>query len=418
MRTSATAREYAQLIEERERKVFGAVGPTGDGKDSVEKRPIIVRVRDVEPESVSWLWQDRIPLGKLTLLDGDPGLGKSTILFDLSARVSTGRPMPDGSPGVEGGVVILTAEDGVADTVVPRLMAADANLNRIVVLKAVRLENMERPPSIPEDIDMMRDAIATVDARMVMVDPLVAYLSSTVNSWRDQDVRHALHQLADLAQETDAAVTAVRHLTKGSGGFAVYRGGGSIGIIGAARSGLLVAKDPDNETDRVLAVVKANLAPEAPSLSYHIETANNDTSRIVWGGESPHSANMLVAGLGDPEEQTALAEAKAFLLEELADGPRTAKQVDKARRDAGIAEKTLRRAGHALGVKHRKVGFGDDGAWVWELPAKMANCPLETPVKPKDGQDGHYMESGHLRRSGESIRAFEERMEREGMETT
>ena len=391
-----------------------------DGKP-LRKRPVIVRMQDVQPELVSWLWQDRIPLGKLTLLDGDPGLGKSTIMFDLAARVSTGAQMPDDSPGLSGGVVILTAEDGLADTVVPRLNAAGANLDRIVVLKAVHLKDVERPPSIPEDLDAVQEAIAMVDAKLVIVDPLVAYLSGDVNSWRDQDVRRSLHPLANLADEMRIALVAIRHLTKGSGGHAVYRGGGSIGIIGAARSGLLVAKDPDDETGRVLAVVKSNLAPEAPSLSYHIETAENATSRIVWGGESPHSANALVAAFGDPEEQTALGQAKTFLLEELADGPRPAKEIQRTARDAGIADRTLKRARHVLAVESYRAGFGPGGTWMLALP-KGANYLPKIAVKTIEGQVGLYTESGPLcedeRRPGESIRAFEERMEREGMEIT
>jgi len=245
-----------------------------------------VRMSDVQPARVEWLWEGRIPLGKLTILDGDPGLGKSTIALDLAARVSCGREMPDGTPGRDGGVVVASAEDGLADTVRPRLDAAWADTTRIL---ALRLDEW----SAIAEIVTLRAAIREVGALLVIVDPLMAYLGSATDSYRDQDVRQVLAPLSALADETGAAILIIRHLRKAAADQAVYRGGGSIGIIGAARSGLLIATDPDDRDQRVLASTKANLSRLAPSLRLRLVEAGG-TARVEWGGVSPHTAEVLL----------------------------------------------------------------------------------------------------------------------------
>jgi hypothetical protein len=204
-----------------------------------------ISLADVEPQRVEWLWKGRIPLGKLTVIDGDPGTGKSAMVNDIVARISAGRAMPDNSPAEVGGAVLLNAEDGLSDTVRPRLEAAGADLQRVLALATTPdKDGIERLLSLPEDIPVLRRGVEQVGARLVVVDPLMAFLSGSVDSHRDQDVRRALAPLARLAEETGAAVVAVRHLTKTEGSNPLYRGGGSIGIVGAARSALLVAKAP------------------------------------------------------------------------------------------------------------------------------------------------------------------------------
>lgn len=353
---------------------MGRLGTRG----SPEFKSIVLRASEITPTSIRFLWPGRVPLGKLTILEGDPGLGKSTLLLDLAARVSTGHEMPDGTPGVEGGVLILTAEDGAADTVVPRLTAAGADLSRIWLLTDILLPGGgARLLVLPDDIEALRQNIEDHRVVLVIVDPFVAYLASYVNSWKDQDVRQALYPLARLAEDTGAAVIALRHLNKRLGGPAVYRGGGSIGILGAARSALLVAKDPDNPERRVLAVVKSNLAARAPSLTYRIEAAAGEAARIVWGGESRHGSDALVAEEDSSSTPSAVEYAAEFLVLVLVAGPQREQEVEQAARARGIASKTLTRARKALGVESRRVGgIGKKGYWVLELP-KGANSDIE-----------------------------------------
>jgi hypothetical protein len=343
----------------------------------------LVRLADVVPEAVRWLWRQRVPRGKLTILDGDPGLGKSLITIDIAARVTRHAAMPDGTlPELEGpgGVVLLSAEDGLADTIRPRLEAAGADISRVVALAFVQdtqpgseadPARVRRLPTLA-DLEALREAITAVDAKVVIIDPLMAYLPGTTNAHRDQDVRQILAQLAALAEETGVALIVVRHLNKAAGGNPLYRGGGSIGIIGAARSGLLVAKDPDDETEarRVLVPTKSNLSAPAPALAYHLEPGEGEVVRVVWDGPSEHTAAALLEASGPASERSALEEAAAVLDLVLADGPRPVKEVEAEAKAAGIKERTLDRAKKQLGVKAHKDGFS--GGWYWSRPAKGA----------------------------------------------
>jgi putative DNA primase/helicase len=344
--------------------------------------PVGVMLSAVEPEEVRWLWERRIPLGKLTVVDGNPGDGKSVLMTDLAARVSKGRGWPDGAQCILGGALICSAEDGVADTIVPRAVAAGGDLSRVLALSTVPDgENNERPLSIPEDLPLIERGIRRVGAILVVVDPLMAFLSGDANAHKDQDVRRAMAPLAKMAERTGAAVVLVRHLNKTFGMNPLYRGGGSIGIIGAARSGLVVGRHPHDEDLRVLAGMKSNLSLPPESLIYRIETAANGAARVVYEGTTETNAREL---LKEPahEERSAFSDAKEFLVAELEDGPMTAKQINRNAKETDVAERTLRRAKDALGVVSTKEA---DGSWTWSLPPKE----VEGGQTPTDGHLGH-----------------------------
>jgi hypothetical protein len=336
-------------------------------------KAVMVRASDVIPEPVDWLWHHRIPRGKVTGVIGDPGLGKSTGLLDLAARISTGGTMPDGAPVEPGGVVILSAEDGAADTIVPRLTAAGADLDRNALLTAVRTDTGTDELVLPDHIDALREAVASVNAVLVIVDPLNAYLTDKRNSFKDHDMRRALRPVASFAEDTGVAVVVVRHVTKSERRKAIHAAGGSIGITGAARAEFLVAEDPDDDTRRVFASVKNNLAPTPPSLSFRLESAAVDSpkglcsvARVRWLGESKLTADELVSTT-DPDERSALEDAKAFLRAQIgAGGERLAEDVMQEARRIGYAEKTLRRAKSALKIKSTRRGF--QGPVYWTLP--------------------------------------------------
>jgi archaellum biogenesis ATPase FlaH len=361
-------------------------GPAGRHAKGAASRPILTRVSDVEPEEVKWLVPGRIPLGKITILEGDPGLGKSTLLVDIAARMTTGSAMPGGADGDLAGptnVIILSAEDGAGDTIRPRLDAAGADLRRAYILEAVestsaQLSRADRPAGLDRrppdlfDIDALRAAIVEVGAKLVTIDPLMAFLPSKVDSHRDQDVRGVLARLKDLAEETGAALVLVRHLNKSQSGSAIYRGGGSIGIIGAARVGLLVAKDPDDAQRRVLAVTKNNLSKQMPSLGFELVDADGGVARIHWLGTSHYSADDLVAPRSGEGEGSAVDEAVEVLKDILWHGPVKVTLVKSKAREAGVADRTLDRAKQKLRVRSYKRGFADGGHWVWELPRQTS----------------------------------------------
>jgi putative DNA primase/helicase len=342
---------------------------------AVDDRSGLVRLSEVQPEQVQWAWAGRIPLGKLTVLDGDPGLGKSTVVLDLVARLTTGRAMPDASgsdlPGPVG-VVLLSAEDGLADTIQPRLEAAGADLARVFALTHVPDGGAGRLPQIPDDLEYLEAIIRDYAAKLLVVDPLMAYLGQSVNTHRDQDVRRALAPLARLGERTGAAVLSIRHLNKAAEGNPLYRGGGSIGIIGAARSGLLVARDPDDPTGarRALASQKSNLAPTPTSLTYVLEPTASGAARVAWQGPTSFTAAALLGQPASTDSRSALHEAMDFLRDALASGPGPVKEVEREAKEAGIARSTLRRAQRELRIKPRKLGRpGESGQqWVWALP--------------------------------------------------
>jgi hypothetical protein len=337
--------------------------------------PIGQRARDIKPEHVTWLWPGRLAVGKVSVIDGDPGLGKSTQTLDIAARISSGAPLPGSVTATHPrGVVILSAEDGAADTIVPRLNASRADLNRVFIMTGVRaLEGADDAVALPRDLAAVEQAITDIDAALLIVDPLMAYLGAETNAHRDQDVRRALAPMAMMLERTGCAGLLIRHLNKAQAGSALYRGGGSIGIIGAARFGLLVAKDPDDEGARILAPTKCNIGPHPPALRFRLEgVPGTDVAKVVWDNApvAVDAAGLLAAAAGDDEERSALGEACDWLEQMLALGPRPVADVLRDARRDGHAERTVKRAKQRLGIQSSREGFGPGSHVRWFLPGR------------------------------------------------
>jgi hypothetical protein len=290
-------------------------------------------------------------------------------------------------------VILMSAEDGLADTIRPRLDAAGANAENVIAWEGVPVVNDEgavsamRPPSLPRDIDALGALIVNTGAVLVIVDVLAAYLGSDVDGHRDQDIRRALMPLAKLAERTHTAILVIRHLNKSTGGNAMYRGGGSIGIAGAARSILLAAVDPKDETGnrRVLAVTASNLSAPVPALAYHLAPSEeHGCARVVWEGVSDHTSSTLLAAQVGDEERSAVDEAGDFLRDILASGPVAARDVEKAAREAGVQPRTLRRAKDQLKIRSVKSGMGASWSWVLPIPQGGQGVPTLS-----DGPLGH-----------------------------
>jgi hypothetical protein len=315
------------------------------------------------------VWPGWIPAGKITVLDGDPGAGKSTLLIDLAARLSRGRAMPDGQAAGPAAVILLTAEDNLADTVRPRLEAADADLARCHSWRAVE---GSRQLLLPRDLGLLERRVQETGARLLIVDPFFAFLDGRLDGNRDQHVRICLSQLSGLCERHNLAAVLVRHLTKRGPQKALYRGGGSIGIIGSARAGLLLARDPERPTGRILAGTKRNLAEGGPSLALHLETVTETGTRricrVVWDGPCQQDADQLLAPAAGPNEQGRLREAVEFLRTFLGSCPRSATEVFRVAATAGVTPKTLRRAKEVLGVYSEKDKYNFEGHWHWVLP--------------------------------------------------
>ena len=370
-------------------------GPIGDPA-RLPREPVGVIAANVQPERVVWLSPGRLAAGKATMLDGDPGLGKSTLSLEWAARITRGDALPGGKPSDPRGVVVLSAEDGIADSIVPRLMAAGADLSRVFILTGIATANDEDDAvTVPSGLDAVERAIHDMDAALVVIDPLVAFLGGDVNSNRDQDVRRAMKPLATMLERTGCAGLLLRHLNKATGGLAVYRGVGSIGIIGAARFGLLAARDPDDDNARIIAPVKVNIGPESPALRYRLVVVpETGVARIEWDSAPVtfDAGALLAAAAGGDEEDgepSALGEAQDWLRTFLKDGQQRAPGVIAQARKDGIAERTLHRAKKALGIQSRR----DGPDWVWLPPASNRGKGVDGSLSRSVGNVGNLDEN-------------------------
>ncbi len=326
---------------------------------------------DIAPTSVSWLWEPYLARGKLAILDGDPEAGKSIATIDIAARISRGSPMPDGvMPGRSGTVLLLCAEDEGPDTIQPRVAAAGADAVRVRVVSALGL-GLERFPQFPADLTALAESIREHDAALVIIDPMMAFFPPEVSANNDQSIRKALTPMAALAAETGAAILFVRHLRKSGGPNAIYRGAGSIGIMGAMRTGLMISRHPDDQELRVMAQTKSNIGPIGPSFAFRLERNEITKQAFVdWTGRLDLSAQDLCGG-GAPARAGRVARDRAteWLRQFLADGPRRTVDVQLAANAAGFASRTLDRAKEALRVRSEAVREGDKTVWWWRDPA-------------------------------------------------
>ncbi|KAB2937985.1 MAG: AAA family ATPase [Phycisphaerae bacterium] len=340
---------------------------------------LTVRLDAVHPEAVRWLWPGRIALGKLTLLCGDPGLGKSFITLDLAARVSSGTSWPDLPllPNSPGNVALLSAEDDLADTIRPRLDAAGADAARIVAIQAVRRvlvtgQTQDTYFDLTEDLPALEAAIRdTPDSRMVIIDPLTAYLGNT-DSHKNAEVRAVLAKLFELAARTRVAVLAVTHLNKASTLPAIYRAMGSLAFVAAARAVWAVVRDENDESGRrrLFVPVKNNLGADETGLAYALEPAGA-AARVVW----EHGAVNIRAddALCGKRKATARGDAAEFVVATLRanGGDMLSDDLSAAAEVEGISERTLRRARQRVAESYKERGRG--GRWRCKLKDGLEN---------------------------------------------
>jgi len=331
---------------------------------------IIEEATDIDPERVRWLWRNYIPAATLTILAGDPGMGKSMIAIHVAARASRGEAMPDGyalSRAMSS--AIASAEDKTANTITPRLMAANANCKLVKTIRKVNIDGKPLYLSFPRDFSHLKRHIIEGKRKLVIIDPLNAFVEKGVDTYKDQDIRGILAPLEDIAEESGASIVIIAHLNKKEDASTLYRVGGSIGFIGAARSVLGVSYNAEEQTN-VLYSLKSNLSRKPPALRYSIEewkTRNSKgeqitTSKIVWSGVSEFDP-LRKSGRGDGLRVLILE----FLKQELDDGEVEAEQVRKDLASCGICSwKTLGNYKASLGVRSVKKGE----KWFWDKPVK------------------------------------------------
>jgi putative DNA primase/helicase len=330
---------------------------------------LLRRVSELTSRPVAWLWPGRLPLGRVVMFEGDPGLGKSLVTLDLCARLSTGRPFPDGQPGPgPASAIILNAEDNPDDTIRPRLEALGADLASLFILDPEPLDAAE-PLRLPSQVGFLDGALGRTGARLVILDPITAFLDPGVHPNNDQSVRRTLLPLARLADKHQCVILLVRHLNKSGSKQATYRGSGAISFISACRSGWLFARDPHDPRRCILAEIKNNLAPPQPSLVCTISTQEGAPPTVTWAGTSPLTADQVLAASGHgPLPDWPRSRAGDFLERFLRDGPRTSREVWEAAQEEGHAERTLIRAKEDLDIRSQRVYTPDQRLSYWLLP--------------------------------------------------
>lgn len=362
------------------------------------------RIVEIAAKPIEWLWPARIARGKLTIIAGNPGLGKSQITASIAGVITSSRCWPvSGERCKPGAVLFLSAEDDPADTLRPRLEAAGANLERVHFVEGV-LQGYsgagipgDRIFSLQNDLRALAAKLEELrDVAAVFIDPITAYLGDT-DSHKNAEVRAVLAPLSDVASRQNTAIIAVSHLTKAAGAQPLMRVIGSLGFVAAARAAFLVTPDPDDKERRLFLPMKNNLGPDTTGLAFRIEgmcvpspAGDLATSRIVWESEPVTVTADDVMESEAPGDKSAVGEAKDWLMENLTAGPVEAGQIFKRAANVGIAKKTLDRASKSLGVTKSKTGM--TGPWSWSLP-KIA--------KNREGGQaenlGTFGEFGHLR---------------------
>lgn len=342
-----------------------------------ELPPVIARrMSDVDAVPIRWLWPGRFALGKLAIVAGEPGVGKSQLSCAFASAVTSGGLWPDGTSAPLGSVLFVCCEDDAGDTIRPRLEAAGADLRRVHLYDwTVDQAGERRHFDVGQHVDALAALVRSIgDVHLIVIDPVSAYMGHA-DSHVVADVRQALTPMQAMAAELGPAVVLVSHLNKGStAGGAMARVSGSGAFVAVARSAWLVGTDPQDDTKRrrVLLPLKNNLGDDRTGFAYRVESwraGDIATSRVAWDSDAVTiDADDLLqrsASRGDEDAGGALADAEMFLRTELADGPKPSSWVDKAARDAGIATASLRRARKRLGVRSRKDG---GGRWHIELP--------------------------------------------------
>ena len=352
-------------------------------KRSTNRNYVLVRASDIVPRPMDWLWEGHILRGSQELLTGIPGTGKSQIHCALVAAATTGGLWPDGSNGVPvGNVIMLTAEDCLDQTIIPRLIAAGADRGRVFILRKIRKDNKERMFLLNEDLEELEHVIKdTGDVRLITIDPITAYMGGGKNfdSHRATDVRGQLGPLADLAERRDVALSAITHPPKHSTQRAIDHFIGSQAYIAAARIGHMAIEEFEETENGQKAPTgrslftnpKNNVSRKMPTLAYRIVEKELDrgvkAAGVVWEEIVEITADQAVAA-ATPSKNKDRGGPVTFLMDMLAQGPTPISIIEERGGAHGYSTDQLKRAKQKLSARTFKEGGKTDGRWFWALP--------------------------------------------------
>lgn len=322
-----------------------------------KKKDAFIDLSTVTAREIDWLMEPLIPYGMITIMEGDPGVGKSYLAMHIASQVSVGGSLPGAKKVRRGRVLYLSAEDDLAYTIRPRIDAMGGDPKRI----RVQADYL----SLDEDgLQELFDEVRRKPPSLIIMDPLFAYVPSSQDMYRPNVIRSLLSQLRDIAEYADTAVVVVRHLTKAKRDKAIYQGGGSMDVIGAARSAFLVAEHPDDPEQKIVAHVKHNIAPRGTSWVYElVQEVPEGVPVLKWIGPSQLTIDDLM-GSDAGDRETALDTAIDFLREQLKEGPKPVSEIEAQAERRNISKRTIDRARKEIGIVAKKSKNG----WVLSLP--------------------------------------------------
>ena len=327
----------------------------------------LVKAQAFEPRPLEWLWKGRIPFKAVYMLDGDGGVSKSTLTCTMAAHISKGENWPDGAACPAGRTILCNNEDLPEEIIVPRLIAAGADRERVhIMLPGSDGDSF----SIPEKIEPLEREIAGQDVRLIVFDPMLDYLSTKTSNISEQQVRRAISYLTAFAQRANLAIILIRHLNKDAKQNTKYRGSGSVAFYALARAGLMVVQDPSERSRCLMLPNKANWSALQSGLAYRVESwefeaegAAIETSRIVWDGECAATTDDIHALEMTEMPERDVAEACQFLRTVLAEGPRTTEQLFNMAGREGLSKGAVFRARTLLDLDK----YYQEGEWRWSL---------------------------------------------------
>lgn len=381
----------------------------------------LIRASDVRPTPIVWLWNGWLAEGKMHVLGGAPGTGKTTISMGLAATVTSGGHWPDGTRSVAGNVVIWSGEDDPLDTLIPRLSLSGADLSRVYFIADIQDGKLRRSFDPAKDMEPLRRKLAEIgDVRLLIVDPIVSAIAG--DSHKNAEVRRGLQPLVDLATSMRCALLGITHFSKGTGGRdPVERLTGSLAFGALARVVLVAAKqqaeDDDGKIRRLFCRAKSNIGPDDGGIEYDLRESELKThpgifaSSVFWGTAVEGAARDLLAAAdstGEDAEGGTLGDAKRFLADLLANGPMPTKNIKADADGAGYSWATIRRAQKALGIEAVKDGM--KGGWIWRMPGQeIAAGAIESPKVFKNYEGAQqkerstFTEAEHLRRDPDVV---------------
>lgn len=318
-----------------------------------EEKPKVVRLSNVKAEKVEWLWYPYLPLGKVSLLEGDPGLGKSWLTMALASHISNGKKLLGNSHVVKGKVLLMSAEDGLGDTIRPRLDVLQGDVGNIYAYAT--------PVFLDEDgFAEVEKQIEKIKPILVIIDPIVAYMGAKVDLFRANETREIMSGLGQLAEKYKCTIIAVRHLTKGGKDKSIYRGMGSIDITAAARSALMVGPHPEESNHRCICHIKSNLAPRGQTIEYSLDAHRKNPFRFE--GFNDLSVDEVMKANPDSISKDTNEEAEKFLVDTLKKRSQSEEIIYRDAEALGISRKQLRQASESIEV--RKIKSKGKVRWV------------------------------------------------------